>query len=327
MKRLVSGITPTGKLHIGHYFGAIKQFVEMQKEYETFVFVADLHSLTINPDKDELNENIKHIAAAYIAAGLDGDNVNLFIQSENEFHSMTSWALECHAYFGEMSRMTQFKDKSQKNDNFNTGLFTYPALMAADILLYNADVVPVGIDQQQHIELTRTIANRINNKYGETFKVPKGIFAKSGAKIMNLTDPTKKMSKSDENTRGTIFLLDDEKTIRKKIMSAVTDSDALVKYDEDNKEGISNLMTIYSLTSNLSIKEIEERFKNKNYGAFKKEVADSLVEYLKEFKENYDNIINSEKIDEILDEGLKNSRKIAKEKTYELYHKLGIGRY
>ena len=326
MKRLVSGIKPTGELTIGNYIGAIKHFKEMQKEYETFVFVADLHAITINNDPDELKRKTKDIIAVYLACGLDPEYTTLFIQSENMYHANLGWIFECNTYMGEASRMTQFKEKSQNKENVTVGLFTYPMLMASDILLYDADVVPVGIDQKQHVELARNVAERINNKYGETFKVPEPIIPKSGAKIYDLQDPTKKMSKSDESDKGVIMLLEDPTSIRKKIMSAVTDSDNKVKYDPENKPGISNLLTIYSSLKDISIEEAEKEFDNSGYGDFKKAVADTVVSFIEDLQKRYNEIINSDMIDKILDESNKKVRKLAEEKYENVRKKIGLGR-
>ena len=326
MKRLVSGIKPTGELTIGNYIGAIKHFKEMQKEYETFVFVADLHAITINNDPDELKRKTKDIIAVYLACGLDPEYTTLFIQSENMYHANLGWIFECNTYMGEASRMTQFKEKSQNKENVTVGLFTYPMLMASDILLYDADVVPVGIDQKQHVELARNVAERINNKYGETFKVPEPIIPKSGAKIYDLQDPTKKMSKSDESDKGVIMLLEDPTSIRKKIMSAVTDSDNKVKYDPENKPGISNLLTIYSSLKDISIEDAEKEFENSGYGDFKKAVADTVVSFIEDLQKRYNEIINSDMIDKILDESNKKVRKLAEEKYENVRKKIGLGR-
>ena len=326
MKRLVSGIKPTGELTIGNYIGAIKLFKEMQKEYETFVFVADLHAITISNDPEELKRKTKDIIAIYLACGLDPKYTTLFIQSENMYHANLGWIFECNTYMGEASRMTQFKEKSHNKENVSVGLFTYPMLMASDILLYDADVVPVGIDQKQHVELARNIAERINNKYGETFKVPEPIIPKSGAKIYDLQDPTKKMSKSDESDKGVIMLLEDTNIIRKKIMSAVTDSDNKVKYDPENKPGISNLLTIYSSLKDISIEDAEKEFAGFGYGDFKKMVADTVVSFVEDLQKRYNEIINSDMIDKILDESNIKVRKLAEEKYEEVRKKIGLGR-
>ncbi len=329
MKRLLSGIKPNGELHIGHYIGALTHFIKMQKDYESFVFVADLHSLTVNPDPKELKNNIKEMVGLYLACGLDPEHTYLFNQSENIYHPMLSWALECHSYMGEMNRMTQFKEKSRNKSNeaITCGLFTYPILMAADILIYDADVVPVGEDQKQHVELTRNIAERFNNRYGQTFKIPEPIIAETGARIMDLQNPTKKMSKSTENPKGVVFLLEDLESARKKIMSAVTDSDNIIKYDSENKPGIANLITIYTCLTNKSISEVEEIFQNDNYGTFKSKVADEVIKLLQKIQERYNEIIKGNYIDEVLNQGLQRAEEIAKKKAIEVYQKLGVGRY
>lgn len=326
MKRLLSGIKPTGDLTLGNYIGALKHFKEMQKEYETFVFVADLHALTVYNDPVELKKKTKDIVAVYLACGLDPQYTTIFIQSENMYHTNLSWVFECNTYMGEASRMTQFKEKSKNNENVTVGLFTYPMLMASDILMYDADVVPVGIDQKQHVELARNIAERFNNKYGETFKIPEPVIAKTGAKIYDLQDPTKKMSKSDENDKGCIILLEDPEKARKKIMSAVTDSDMLVKYDPENKPGISNLLTIYSSLKDISINEAEKEFVGANYGTFKKAVADVVVKLLIDLQEKYNKIINDGTVDKILDVSNEKVRAIASQKVQDVYKKIGVGR-
>ena len=329
MKRLLSGIQPSGELTIGNYIGAIKNFVEMQNEYESFVFIADMHSITLPQDPKELQEKIRRLIGIYLACGLDPKHTSLFIQSENKYHANLSWVLECNTYIGELNRMTQFKDKSKdkKDDGISCGLYTYPTLMAADILIYDADVVPTGIDQKQHVELTRDIAIRFNKKYGETLKVPVPIIPKMGAKIMDLIDPTKKMSKSSPiEHKGSIRLLDDPEVARKKIMGAVTDSEAKVFYDEQNKPGISNLMTIYSSLTNKNYEDIEKEFENQNYGAFKTAVADIVVGFLRDLQDKYNNIINSNVIDSALDEGLAKVENIAKTKVEDVFKKIGLGR-
>ena len=324
MKRLLSGIKPTGDLTLGNYIGALKHFNEMQKEYETFVFVADLHALTIYNDPKSLKKKIRDLIAIYLACGLDPKYTTLFIQSENMYHANLGWVFECNTYIGEASRMTQFKEKSKNNENITVGLFTYPMLMASDILIYDADVVPVGIDQKQHVELARNIAERFNNRYGETFRIPEPVIAKTGAKIYDLQDPTKKMSKSDENDKGCIVLLENPEIARKKIMSAVTDSEMVVKYDAENKPGISNLLTIYSSLKNISIEEAEQEFINSNYGTFKKAVADVVVDLLIDLQTKYKKYIESDYIDNILDESNKKVREISKNKINKVYNKIGV---
>ena len=326
MKRILTGLQPSGELTLGNLIGGIEQSIKYQDEYESFIFVPDLHTITVPQDPKILKERVKKNVALYIAAGIDPKKNTIYIQSENPYHTNLSWALECTTYMGEASRMTQFKDKSSKFKNIPVGLFTYPILMASDILLYDADYIPVGADQKQHVELCRDIAERFNNKYGETFKIPTPMIPKVGAKIMDLQEPTKKMSKSAENPKGIIYLLDDEKTIRKKIMSAVTDSESNIYYDEATKPGISNLLTIYAVLKKITIEEAVEYFKEYNYGSFKKEVADVVVEKIMNLREKYNNIINSKELDDILDEGREKTIKIAKEKYELVMNKMGLGR-
>ncbi len=328
MERLVSGIKPTGELTLGSYIGAIKQYIELQKKYESYVFVADLHAITVPQEKEELRKNIKDIVAIYLACGLDHKKTTIYLQSENPYHAQLSWILECNTYLGELNRMTQFKDKNKKSDNksLSCGLYTYPVLMSSDILLYDADIVPVGEDQKQHVELTRNIAQRFNNKYGETFKIPRPVIPAEGARIKDLQDPLKKMSKSDDDHRGSILLLDKEDVVRKKIMGAITDSDNKIYFDEENKPGISNLMTIYGSLCNMKLEEVEEKFKDSNYGTFKKEVADVIVETLEPIQNRYKDIISSFLIDEVLDEGLAKVIEIARTKCLEVQERVGLGR-
>ncbi len=325
---LLSGIKPTGYLTIGNYIGAIKQFVERQNEYNSFVFVADLHALTVYNDPEELRKKIRAIVGVYLACGLDPNKNTIFIQSENPYHAQLSWILECNSTMGELSRMTQYKDKLDKgpNESIGCGLFTYPVLMAADILIYDPNIVPVGLDQKQHVELARNIAERFNYRYGESFIIPEPVIKESGDKIKDLQDPTKKMSKSDPNDKGSIILLDDPEISRKKIMSAVTDSESSVKFDEQNKPGISNLMTIYSELTNKTIDEIELEFKEANYGTFKKAVADVLVNFLTDLQTKYKEVNDSGLIDKVLDEGREKSTAIAKKKYEEIRLKVGVGR-
>lgn len=326
MKRILTGLQPTGVITLGNYIGAMKQMTRLQEEYESIIFIADMHAITVPQESKELPDKIRSLVALYLACGIDPKKNTIFIQSENVYHANVSWLLECNTYYGELSRMTQFKDKSLKNQNFTSGLLTYPVLMAADILIYDTDYVPVGGDQKQHVELARDIAIRFNKKYGETFKVPEPYINPIGTKIMDLQDPTKKMSKSSENQKGVIRLLDDEKTIRKKIMSATTDSEMKVLYDKENKPGISNLITIYAALSNLTLDEVVAKFQDYNYGNFKKEVADLVVKEITEIQEKYHQIINDKELDKILDEGREKTTQIAKEK-YELARKnIGLGR-
>ena len=327
MKRILTGLKPSGELTLGSYIGGIKGTIERQDKYESFIFVPDMHAITIKQDRELLKERIKKNVALYLACGVDPEKNVIYLQSENLYHANLSWILECNTYIGEASRMTQYKDKSSKGENVTVGLFTYPVLMAADILLYDSDYVPVGVDQKQHVELARNIAERFNKNYGETFVVPEPLIPKVGAKIMDLQNPTKKMSKSDDTYKGVILLLDEEKVIRKKIMSAVTDSESKVYYDPENKPGISNLLTIYSSLKEISIKEAEEHFKDYNYGNLKKEVADLVVEKLLIIQDKYNKLINSPEIDKILDRGKEITNNIAKKKLEEVFNKVGLGRY
>ena len=318
-KKMLTGLQPTGVITLGNYIGAIKQMVNMQEEYDSYIFIADMHAITIPQNSEELSKNIRSLLALYLACGIDPKKNTIFLQSENIYHANISWMLECNTYYGEVSRMTQFKDKSKKNANFSVGLLTYPVLMAADILIYDIDYVPVGI-------LARDIAIRFNKKYGDTFTIPDALITKSGTKIMDLQDPLHKMSKSSESDKGVIRLLDDEKIIRKKIMSATTDSEMSIKFDTENKPGISNLINIYSSLSGLSINDIEDKFKDSNYGTFKKEVADLVVSVLKDIQDKYYKILDSDLLDKILDEGKLKTEKIAKEKYEIMKNKIGTHR-
>lgn len=330
MKRILSGIQPTGSLNIGTYLGSVKNFVKLQDEmsdYEFFIFIADLHAITVHKDKQVLRKMIKELAALYIACGLNPERVNLFIQSEVPAHAQLGYILQCNTYIGELERMTQFKDKSKKQEKGVTvGLFTYPALMAADILLYDPDYVPVGHDQKQHLELTRDIAQRVNNKYNDIFTVPEPLIAKVGARIMSLSEPTKKMSKSDDNEKSRINLLDPENIIKKRIRSAVTDSVGTVLYDPENRPGISNLMTIYSVIANVSFDEIEAKYEGKGYKEFKDDLGEIVYQELKPIQERYNELINSKELDEILDRGQQAAFKVAQKKVYKLMDRIGLGR-
>ena len=330
MKTVVSGIQPSGNLTLGNYLGAIKQFVDLQNSLEDvnfYIFIADMHAITVPKVPSELRKNIRELAALYLAAGLNPEKVNLFIQSEVREHAELGYALQTITYIGELERMTQFKDKKQKQTaGVSSALLTYPVLMAGDILLYNADYVPVGVDQKQHLELTRTLAERFNNRYSPTFNIPEPLLVKNGSKIMSLTDPTKKMSKSDPNEKSCIYLTDPENVIRKKIGSAVTDSETCVKYDVENKPGISNLLTILSACTNKSISELEIEFKDSNYGTFKKAVADAVVELLKPIQEKFTEYVNSKELDEILNKGRDNASYAASKMIKKVYKKIGLGR-
>lgn len=326
MKKVLTGLKPTGDLTLGNYLGAIKQMVELQDKYDSYLFVADLHALTIPQNPIELNERIKKFIAMYIACGIDPKKNTIYIQSENEFIPSISWLLECTTYYGEASRMIQFKEKSRKNSNFSIGLLTYPILMAADILYLDADYVPVGIDQKQHVELARNIAERFNNKYGKTFVLPEPLINSCATKIKDLKDPTKKMSKSEESPQGVISMFDSYQVIVKKIMKSTTDSENIIKFDEETKPGISNLLNIASLISNKSISELENEFSGKGYGEFKKYVAEITAEHIMLIQKKYNQIINSSELNSILNNGIKKSKKLAKEKFEFMKNQMGLTR-
>ena len=284
-KILYSGMQATGNLTLGNYLGALKNWISLSDEYECFYGVMDLHSLTVRQNPAEFRKRARMLYTLYVAAGLDPEKNCIYFQSHVSSHSELAWLLNCFTYMGELSRMTQFKDKSAKHaDNINAGLFTYPVLMAADILLYQADVVPVGADQMQHLEITRDIATRFNNIYGDVFTIPEGYLGKEGARIMSLQDPTKKMSKSDENVNASIYLLDDPDTIIRKFKRAVTDSGSEVCYSED-KPGICNLMDIYGATTGKTTEEIQKEVDGKGYGEFKLAVGEAVVSMLKPLQE------------------------------------------
>ena len=325
-KVILSGIQATGNLTLGNYIGALKNFVKMQDEYDCYYMIANLHALTVRRDAEELRENTLKIIATYIAAGIDPDKSCIFLQSQVPEHAELSWVLNCYTYMGELNRMTQFKDKSEKHaDNINSGLFTYPVLMAADILLYNPNFVPTGHDQKQHLEITRNIAERFNNIYGKTFEIPEPFIPKVGARIMGLQDPTSKMSKSTDNPNDSIFLIDTPEQIIKKIKKAVTDSEGVVRYDIENKPGISNLMEIYSILENKSLEYIEKEFQGQNYGVFKQKVADSIIKALEPFHKKYNKLMENPKyLEEICEKGAKKASLIASKTLNEVYNKIGI---
>ena len=330
MKHIVSGIQPTGSINLGTYLGSIKNFVRLQSDYKDhhfLIFIADLHAITVPKDKAFLRKTIKELAAMYLACGLKQENLSLFIQSEIPAHSQMAYLLQCMTYMGELERMTQFKDKAKKQEKGVTvGLFTYPTLMAGDILLYDAEYVPVGDDQKQHLELTRDIAERVNNRYGDIFTVPKPLIPKVGARIMSLTEPNKKMSKSDDQEKSRVLLLDPPNIIRKRIMSAVTDSDQTILFDPKNKPGISNLITILSSVSGTPIPTIEAQYKNESYATFKSAVADAVIEELEPIQARYHALFNSPELDQLLDEGKAYATRIAMKKLAKLNHKIGLGR-
>ena len=325
MKRVFSGVQPTGNIHLGNYLGALKQFVELQDDHECIYCIVDMHAITVPQDPKELREHILDVAALYLAVGVDPKKSIVFVQSDVPGHAELSWVLTCNSYTGELSRMTQFKDKSKNKESAPTGLFSYPVLMAADILLYDTDIVPVGNDQKQHIELCRDIAIRINNKYKKTFVVPDGRFLKEGARIMALDDPTKKMSKSAENIHSRISLLDEPSKIRKSIMKATTDSDGVVRFDVENKPGISNLLNIYSVLSGMTVPELEAKYEGKGYGDFKKDLVEVVVEALAPIKERYEQIRHSDELIEILKDGAVRADAIAKQTMKRVKENFGLG--
>lgn len=326
MKTIFSGIQPTGTVTLGNYIGAMRQFVKMQDEYHCYFCIVDEHAITVPQDRLELRKNIKSLAALYLAVGIDPEKATIFIQSEVPAHTEAGWIMQCNSYIGELERMTQYKDKSRKQASIPAGLLTYPPLMAADILLYNTDIVPVGDDQKQHVELTRDIAERFNKKYGEIFTIPDIQLPAHGARIMALQEPTKKMSKSDTNQKSTIRLLDDLKQIEKKIKSAVTDSEGIVKYDRENKPGISNLLDIHSALSGEPVSSIEARFAGKGYGDFKAEVAQVVVETIRPIQERYNELLNSAELDDILDKGALEANKAANKTLRKMKNAVGLGR-
>ena len=325
-KRLISGIQATGNMHLGNYLGMIKNVVKLQEKFDAFLFIADLHSLTIKRKPEELKQSIIDVTRHYLASGLDPEKVTFFAQSSLHEHSELCWILTTFTQMGEMDRMTQFKDKSkQHKENINVGLFAYPILQAADILLYDVDIVPVGEDQKQHIEITRTIAKRFNNRYKkDVFKLPKPEIKKKneGGRIMGLDDPSKKMSKSAESALNYISLEDDVEVSKKKIMKAATDSGSEIKFHED-KPGISNLLTINSLIEDVSIKELEARYKDSNYGTFKKELSEKIGDFLTDYRSNL-NKFDDNQIAEILAKGAMKAKKIAEVKIAEVKKTVGL---
>lgn len=326
MSRVFSGIQPTGNLHIGNYLGALKQFVDLQKSSECVFCIVDMHAITVPKKAAELRENILNVAALYLAIGIDPEKSTVFVQSDVPGHTELSWILTCNSYTGELSRMTQFKQKSRAQESAPTGLFMYPILMAADILLYDADIVPVGDDQKQHIELTRDLAQRINGKYGEdTFIIPEGRYMKSGARIMGLDDPTNKMSKSAENEYSRISLLDTPNKIKKAIMRATTDSDGIIKYDVENKPGISNLLSIYSAFTSRSIESLEKEYEGSGYGDFKKALVDELQKAIMPIQERYEEIRHSDELIKILKNGAEKADAISQNTLKRVKKNFGLG--
>ena len=325
-KTMLSGIQPSGDLHLGNYLGAVKNWGARAEEFDCYYFMADLHTLTVRQDPKLLRRRSLEQLAQYIACGIDPERNVLFLQSHVHEHAELGWILNCYTMFGELSRMTQFKDKCAKNaDNINGGLFTYPSLMAADILLYQADYVPVGEDQKQHCELTRDIANRFNNLYGETFKVPEPYIPKVGARIMSLGNPTSKMSKSDP--AGCVFLMDSPEEIARKFKRAITDSDTerCVRYDPENKPGVANLMNIYSSVTGKSFDEIESEFAGKGYGVFKPAVGDAVIETLRPIREEAERILADKAyLKQVYTDGAMKASSVARKTLRKVYKRVGL---
>lgn len=327
-KIIFSGTQPSGNLTLGNYLGAIKNWVELQKDYHCIYAMMDLHTITVRQTPADVRRRTLEVLALYIACGINPDESIMFVQSHNPAHAELAWVLNCYTYMGELQRMTQFKDKAARHsDNINAGLFTYPVLMAADILLYQADYVPVGKDQMQHIEICRDIAQRFNAIYGDVFKIPEGLLAKSGAKIMSLQEPMKKMSKSDENPKAYISMMDDMNTIAKKIKSAVTDSEGVIEYREgdDAKAGINNLLSIMSAVSGRSIEAVASEYSGKGYGDFKADVAEAVVECIRPIRAEYDRLINDKAyLMDICKKGAESAGKISERTLKKVYKKVGF---
>lgn len=325
-KVILSGIKPSGDLTLGNYLGAIKNWVKLQNEYDCYFFIADLHAITVKQVPAELRKRTLEVLAIYIAAGIDPDKNTMFIQSHVPAHCEASWLLTCNSYMGELGRMTQYKDKSRnkEGDSISAGLFNYPVLMAADVLLYQADLVPVGSDQVQHLELARNIAERFNRAYSPTFKVPDAYVGKAGAKIMDLQNPTKKMSKSEENPNGYILILDSPDVIRKKVSRAVTDSIGEVKYSDD-QPGVKNLMTILSTIKGMTMEEIEKKYEGQGYAQFKKDVAEAIVDELTPIQSRVSELLADKKqLEEIYIKGAEKASYIANKTLRKIQKKIGF---
>ena len=325
-KNMLSLIQPTNTPHLGNYLGAMQNWVKLQNDYNCYFGIADLHSITVRQDPVKLRNQIKESYALLIAAGLDPEKSTLFVQGHNSNHAELSWILSCYTQFGELSRMTQFKDKSAKHaDNINAGLFTYPVLMAGDILLYQSDLVPVGADQKQHIEIARDIAIRFNNAYGETFKVPEGFIPKFGARVMSLQDPSMKMSKSDPNPNGFVAIMDDPSVIMKKFKRAVTDSDTFIAFDPENKPGVSNLLSIYTSFTGLTMDEAVKHFDGLGYGSLKTEVAEAVIAGLEPVQNEYKKILSDKAyLEKIMADGAEKASAQARKTLRKVYRKVGL---
>ena len=325
-KRILSGIQPSGDLTLGSYLGAIKNWAALADEYDCYYMLADLHTITVRQVPADLRRHTLTQVAAYIASGLDPEKNTLFIQSHVPAHTQLGWVLDCYTMFGELSRMTQFKDKSAKNaDNINAGLFTYPALMAADILLYQADLVPVGGDQKQHVEICRDVASRFNGIYGDVFNIPEPYIPPVGARVMSLANPANKMSKSDKDPNGCVYMLDKPEDIMRKFKKAVTDSDACVRYDKEQKPGVSNLMQIYSVAAGKSFQEIEQEFDGRGYGDFKKAVGESVVELPRPIREETERLLADKAyLESVYRAGAEKASRVADRTLSKVYKKVGF---
>ena len=327
METLFSGIQPSGIPTLGNYIGALKQFGEVQDDYDCFFCIVDQHAITIPQDRLKLRKQTRQLAAIYLASGIDPEKSTLFIQSEVPAHVQASWMLTTISSIGELERMTQFKDKAVKQtDGIPAGLLTYPPLMAADIVIYNTNIVPVGDDQKQHIELTRNLVDRFNSRYNDVLVKPEIRMPKVGGRVMSLQDPTKKMSKSDDNQKNYISLLDEPNVGAKKIKSAVTDSDGIIKFDRDNKPGISNLLSIYSSLTDKTIDELQTQYKDSNYGEFKSDLAEIVKDFLIQFQEKYEYYFNSDELDTILDNGRDKAQKASFKTLKKMEKAMGLGR-
>ncbi|AUV67939.1 tryptophanyl-tRNA synthetase [Staphylococcus haemolyticus] len=327
METLFSGIQPSGIPTIGNYIGALKQFADVQNDYDCYFCIVDQHAITVPQDKIKLRKQIRQLAAIYLASGINPEKATLFIQSEVPAHVQAGWMLTTISSVGELERMTQYKDKAQKRtDGIPAGLLTYPPLMAADIVIYNTNIVPVGEDQKQHMELTRNLVERFNSRYNDILVKPEIRMPKVGGRVMSLQDPTKKMSKSDDNQKNFISLLDEPNVAAKKIKSAVTDSDGIIKFDRDNKPGISNLLTIYSSLTNESIKDLEAKYENEGYGKFKTDLSEIVKDFLINFQEKYNEFYNSDKLDDILDHGRDKAQKASFKTLKKMERAMGLER-
>ncbi|PTK19023.1 tryptophan--tRNA ligase [Staphylococcus saprophyticus] len=327
METLFSGIQPSGIPTIGNYIGALKQFGEVQDDYNCFFCIVDQHAITVPQDRLKLRKQTRQLAAIYLASGIDPEKSTLFIQSEVPAHVQASWMLTTISSIGELERMTQFKDKAVKQtEGVPAGLLTYPPLMAADIVIYNTNIVPVGDDQKQHMELTRNLVDRFNSRYNDILVKPEIRMPKVGGRVMSLQDPTKKMSKSDDNQKNFISLLDQPSVAAKKIKSAVTDSDGIIKFDRDNKPGISNLLSIYSSLTDESIDALQEKYKDSNYGVFKADLAEIVSDFLTAFQEKYEYYLNSEELDTILDNGRDKEQQVSFKTLKKMEKAMGLGR-